>query len=139
MKRKSPTRHTVRSHTREGMKVRSFKRGSGQKSQRSRKVVGNSSMLRDLPKVGTMVSSQDSILGLIHVIILSPEELKKGYPKDDKWLRYMALEYQGISMDQWRKKFPLILVDMGEGAGRRFYYIYKSEIPDYKFSDISYK
>lgn len=33
IKRKSPIRHKVRSHTREGKKVRSFARGSGTKSQ----------------------------------------------------------------------------------------------------------
>lgn len=138
MKRRSPVRHTVRSHTREGKPVKSSMRGSGQKSQRSRKVVGNSSKLSDLPRVGAMVSSQDSIIGQVHVIISSPEELKD-YPEEYKWLRYMAIEYQGLSMDQWRDKFPLILVDMGESASRRFYYIYKSDISDHKFSDISYK
>lgn len=141
MTRKSPIQHTVKSHTRRGKQIQSFERGKGRRSQRSRKVVGYSSKLRDLPKIGSMVSSQSSTFGfgLVHVIISSPEELKKDYPKDDKWLRYIALEYEGLSMDQWRDKFPLILVDMGGGAARRFYYIYKSNVPDYKFSDVSYE
>ncbi len=138
-KRKSPIHHKVKTHQRRGKLVQSFERGKGRKPRRSRKVVGDGSKLSDLPRVGTMVSSQNSILGRVHVIVSSPEELKKNYPKDDKWLRYIALEYEGLSMDQWRDKFPLILVDMGGDAVRRFYYIYKSGIPDHKFSDISYK
>lgn len=39
VKRKTPVRHKVRSHKREGKPVRSFARGKGQRSQRSRKVV----------------------------------------------------------------------------------------------------
>jgi hypothetical protein len=37
-KRKSPVRHRVKSHTREGHKVRAFMRGSGQKTQLKRKM-----------------------------------------------------------------------------------------------------
>ncbi len=39
-KRKSPVRHRVRAHKREGKPVKSFERGSRQKPQRSRKIVG---------------------------------------------------------------------------------------------------
>lgn len=38
--RKSPVRHAVRAHTREGKKVRTYQRGTGKKPQRSREVVG---------------------------------------------------------------------------------------------------
>lgn len=39
MTRKSPVRHRVRKHTRQGKPIKSFERGSGKKSQRSRRVV----------------------------------------------------------------------------------------------------
>jgi len=42
VKRKTPVRHTVRSHKRNGKPVRSFERGSGQPHKRSGKVVGQS-------------------------------------------------------------------------------------------------
>ncbi len=138
--RRSPIRHPVSGHYRKGEWIESYKRGSGKPPiKRKKVVVGISSKSHDLPKVGSMVYSQNSIIGPVHVIISSPEELKRNYPKDDEWLRYIALEYEKLTMDQWRKKFPLVLVDMGEDVVRRFYYIYKSEIPTHTFSDISYK
>lgn len=39
VKRRSPVRHRVRSHEREGKHVNSYQRGKGQRTQRSRKVV----------------------------------------------------------------------------------------------------
>ena len=41
--RKSPIRHSVKQHKRGGKVIQSFTRGSGSKSQRSRKVVGHDS------------------------------------------------------------------------------------------------
>lgn len=43
MVRKPPIRHKVRSHEREGKSVREFERGSGQRLQRSRRVVKSTS------------------------------------------------------------------------------------------------
>lgn len=40
MKRKSPIRHTVSGHTRDGKRVRSYQRGKGQYNQKARVVVG---------------------------------------------------------------------------------------------------
>lgn len=40
MTRKTPIRHKVRKHRREGKTIKSFERGSGKKYQRPRKVVG---------------------------------------------------------------------------------------------------
>ncbi len=48
MKRRTPVRHTVKGHTRAGSSVKSYHRGSGRKSQRSRKVVSTKSPGRRL-------------------------------------------------------------------------------------------
>lgn len=52
MKRKTPVRHKVRSHKRQGRRVKSYQRGKGQKPQRSRRygAVGN---LRSIGKIST--------------------------------------------------------------------------------------
>lgn len=45
--RKSPIRHPVRGHTREGKTIGPYSRGSGKGSQRVSRVVGNHSVIRD--------------------------------------------------------------------------------------------
>ena len=43
-RRRSPVRHPVKSHTRNGKRIDSFSRGSGQKPRRSSRVVGDNNM-----------------------------------------------------------------------------------------------
>ncbi len=47
MSRKSPVRHKVKTHTRQGKRIKSFERGKGKKPQRPRKVVGRSGWYTD--------------------------------------------------------------------------------------------
>lgn len=47
MKRKSPIRHKVRAHTREGKKVKSFERGSGSRRSKHRVVSGRTTISMD--------------------------------------------------------------------------------------------
>lgn len=54
MKRRTPVRHTVRSHKRGSKKVKTYLRGKGQKPQRSRKVVGEEVGSTEIYGYGTL-------------------------------------------------------------------------------------
>jgi len=84
-------------------------------------------------QIGRFVKTKEGQpIGIVSDIVNSPKELKEKYPKDYKWLSFVALDVNKLKQKDWEKMFPLIMVDIG---GERPYYIYSVEMKDYVFEN----